>query len=43
MLSMASDLGCLGTVLEEGNKEDWFGSPAIVRLAVIAVLGLGAL
>jgi DHA2 family multidrug resistance protein len=29
-------------VLEEGNKDDWFGSPFIVRLAVIAVLSLGA-
>jgi DHA2 family multidrug resistance protein len=27
-------------VLEEGNKDDWFGSPFIVRLSVIAVVAL---
>jgi len=27
-------------VLEEGNKDDWFGSPFIVRLAVIAAVAL---
>jgi MFS transporter, DHA2 family, multidrug resistance protein len=42
MLTMAVGLGCLETVLEEGNKDDWFGSPFIMRLAVIAVLSLGA-
>ena len=28
------------TLLEEGNKDDWFGSPFIVRLAVIATVFL---
>jgi MFS transporter, DHA2 family, multidrug resistance protein len=42
MFTMAVGLGCLETVLEEGNKDDWFGSPFITRLAVIAVLSLGA-
>ncbi len=28
-------------MLEEGNKDDWFGSPFIVRLTVIAVVALG--
>jgi DHA2 family multidrug resistance protein len=42
MLTMAVGLGCLETVLEEGNKDDWFGSPFIARLAVVAVLSLGA-
>ena len=42
MVTMAVGLGCLETVLEEGNKDDWFGSPFIMRLAVIAVLSLGA-
>src|ERR1700691_715551 len=42
VLTMAVGLGCLETVLEEGNKDDWFGSPFILRLAVIAVLSLGA-
>jgi DHA2 family multidrug resistance protein len=42
MLTMAAGLGCLETVLEDGEKNDWFGSQFIVRLAVIAVLSLGA-
>jgi DHA2 family multidrug resistance protein len=29
-------------VLEEGNKDDWFGSPFIVRLSVIAAVALTA-
>ena len=41
ILTMALGLGCLETVLEEGNKDDWFGSPFITRLAVIAVVSLG--
>jgi MFS transporter, DHA2 family, multidrug resistance protein len=40
MVSMALGLGCLETVLEEGNKDDWFGSPLIVRLAVVGVVSL---
>jgi|HubBroStandDraft_1064217.scaffolds.fasta_scaffold00164_12 DHA2 family multidrug resistance protein len=40
--TMALGLGALQTVLEEGNKDDWFGSPFIVRLAVIATISLGA-
>jgi MFS transporter, DHA2 family, multidrug resistance protein len=42
MLTMAVGLGCLETVLEEGEKNDWFGSPFIVRLAVIAVVSICA-
>jgi DHA2 family multidrug resistance protein len=42
MLTMAVGLGCLETVLEEGEKNDWFGSPFIVRLAIIAVVSLCA-
>jgi DHA2 family multidrug resistance protein len=38
--AMAIGLGSLQTVLEEGNKDDWFGSPFIVRLTVIAVVSL---
>src|SRR6202142_513433 len=41
VVTMALGLGCLETVLEEGNKDDWFGSPFITRLAVIAVVSLG--
>jgi DHA2 family multidrug resistance protein len=33
---MAIGLSALQTLLEEGNKDDWFGSPFIVRLAFIA-------
>ncbi|HEY2756221.1 MAG TPA: DHA2 family efflux MFS transporter permease subunit, partial [Pseudolabrys sp.] len=38
--TMAVGLGSLQTVLEEGNKDDWFGSPFIVRLSVIAAVSL---
>jgi DHA2 family multidrug resistance protein len=39
--TMAIGLAALQTVLEEGNKDDWFGSPLIVRLSVVAALFLG--
>ncbi|HEX6013747.1 MAG TPA: MDR family MFS transporter [Geminicoccaceae bacterium] len=38
--TMAIGLGSLQTVLEEGNKDDWFGSPFIVRLSIIAAIAL---
>jgi DHA2 family multidrug resistance protein len=38
--TMAIGLAALQTVLEEGNKDDWFGSPYIVRLSVIASVAL---
>jgi DHA2 family multidrug resistance protein len=37
---MAIGLSALQTVLEEGNKDDWFGSPFIVRLSIIAAIAL---
>jgi DHA2 family multidrug resistance protein len=37
---MAVGLAALQAVLEEGNKDDWFGSPFIVRLAVISAISL---
>jgi DHA2 family multidrug resistance protein len=40
ILTMAVGLSALQTVLEEGNKDDWFGSPFIVRFAVIAAIAL---
>jgi len=40
IITMAIGLGALQTVLEEGNKDDWFGSDFIVRLSVIAVVAL---
>ena len=38
--TMAIGLGALQTVLEEGNKDDWFGSDFIFRLSIIAAIGL---
>src|SRR6202043_2901264 len=40
IFAMAIGLGALQTVLEEGNKDDWFGSDFIVRLSVIAAVAL---
>jgi DHA2 family multidrug resistance protein len=40
IVTMAIGLSALQTVLEEGNKDDWFGSPFIVRFAVIAATAL---
>lgn len=35
---MAIGLGSLEVVLEEGERKDWFGSPMIVDLAVVAAI-----
>jgi MFS transporter, DHA2 family, multidrug resistance protein len=40
ILTMAIGLGALQTVLEEGNKDDWFGSPFITRLSIVAAVSL---
>ena len=40
IVTMAIGLSALQTVLEEGNKDDWFGSPFIVRLSIIAAVAL---
>jgi MFS transporter, DHA2 family, multidrug resistance protein len=42
IIAMAIGLAALQTVLEEGNKDDWFGSPFIVKLSVIAAIALVA-
>ncbi|MDR3521264.1 MAG: DHA2 family efflux MFS transporter permease subunit [Acidocella sp.] len=42
IITVAVGLACLQVVLEEGNKDDWFGSPLITRLSIISVLSLGA-
>lgn len=42
IVTMAIGLSALQTLLEEGNKDDWFQSDFIVRLAVIAVVFLTA-
>ncbi|MGO7422572.1 DHA2 family efflux MFS transporter permease subunit, partial [Rhizobium ruizarguesonis] len=42
IISMAIGLSALQTVLEEGNKEDWFSSPFIVKLSILAFVFLVA-
>ena len=42
IVTMAIGLSALQTVLEEGNKDDWFGSPFIVRLSIVAAVALSA-
>jgi DHA2 family multidrug resistance protein len=39
---MAVGLGSLQIVLEEGNKDDWFGSPFILHLSIISAVALSA-
>jgi len=40
IVTMAIGLSALQTVLEEGNKDDWFGSPFIVKLSIVAAVAL---
>jgi DHA2 family multidrug resistance protein len=40
IVTIAIGLGSLETVLEEGEKDDWFGSPFIVRLSIVAAVAL---
>jgi MFS transporter, DHA2 family, multidrug resistance protein len=40
IVTMAVGLSALQTVLEEGNKDDWFSSSFIQRLAVVAFVSL---
>lgn len=42
IITMAIGLSALQTVLEEGNKDDWLGSPFIVKLSLIAGVALTA-
>lgn len=42
IVTMAIGLSALQTLLEEGNKDDWFQSDFIVKLAVIAAVFLTA-
>ena len=39
---MVTGFGALQLVLDRGEREDWFDSPTIVALTVIAVVGLAA-
>ena len=38
--TIAIGLGSLETVLEEGEKDDWFGSQFIIRLSIVAAVAL---
>jgi MFS transporter, DHA2 family, multidrug resistance protein len=40
IVTMAIGLSAFQTVLEEGNKDDWFSSPFIQRLAIVALVSL---
>lgn len=40
IITMAIGLATLQTVLEDGNKDDWFGSPYITHLAIVAAVAL---
>jgi DHA2 family multidrug resistance protein len=42
IVTMAIGLSAFQTVLEEGEKDDWFASPFIFRLAIVAAVFLGA-
>ncbi len=42
IVTMAIGLGALQTFLEEGNKDDWFGSQYITNLAITAGVALTA-
>jgi DHA2 family multidrug resistance protein len=42
ILTMAIGLAALQTVLEEGNKDDWFASPFIFELGIVAAVFLSA-
>lgn len=37
---MAIGLGCLQTVLEKGNREDWFESALIIQLTIVSAIAL---
>ena len=42
IITMAIGLSAFQTVLEEGEKDDWFASPFIFRLAIVAAVFLTA-
>src|ERR1700730_17153384 len=42
IITMTIGLSALQTVLEEGNKDDWFGSPFILELSGLAAVALAA-
>ena len=40
LVLMVAGFGCLQLVLDRGEREEWFDSPAIVTLAIVAVCAL---
>jgi DHA2 family multidrug resistance protein len=42
IVTIAIGLAALQIVLEEGNKDDWFGSPFILRLSIVSAIALTA-
>ncbi|MEY9626241.1 DHA2 family efflux MFS transporter permease subunit [Sinorhizobium fredii] len=42
IVTMSVGLAALQTVLEEGNKEDWFSSPFILKLSLVTFVFLAA-
>ncbi|HUM08784.1 MAG TPA: MDR family MFS transporter [Acidocella sp.] len=42
VITMSVGLGTLQVVLEEGNKDDWFASPLILRLSIVSAISLVA-
>ena len=42
VITIAIGLGALQIVLEEGNKDDWFGSTFILRTSIISAIALAA-
>ena len=42
VIAIAIGLAALQIVLEQGNQDDWFGSPFILRLSIISVIALTA-
>jgi DHA2 family multidrug resistance protein len=43
IIGMSAGLSSLTVVLEEGQRDNWFDSPMITWLSVLAVLGIGTL
>ena len=41
LILMVAGFGCLQLVLDRGEREDWFDSPVIVALTMVAVCSLG--
>jgi DHA2 family multidrug resistance protein len=42
IITVATSLTCLEIVLENGNRDDWFGSPLITRLSILCAVSFVA-